>query len=205
MPELAWRRRWCGAAESAALIYHFWHYFAVVTTRASRWINAAPTSTTLAQRWFNVKIDGDYRIMYQVLGLLEYLTLLARRPYLYVRNWHYCRRQILTYKDGRRAEKIPIFTIVVDPYHRYSKTFMMISNWKTLFILHGLDKNNSSFWGLSICLSWRQWGYVTLSRTWLPSRATEALQKMWVYFSVHNTRTPTTTSHSNSSNCSLYK
>ena len=31
-----------------------------------------------------------------------------------------CRRQILTYKDGPRTERIKIFLMVVDPQHRYS-------------------------------------------------------------------------------------
>ena len=46
-----------------------------------------------------------------------------------------CRRSILTYKDGSRAERVDIFLMAVDPQDRYlkeskgpTKTFMMISN-----------------------------------------------------------------------------
>ena len=38
---------------------------------------------------------------------------------LYTSKSDVCRRQILTYKDGPRAERIKIFLMVVDPKHRY--------------------------------------------------------------------------------------
>ena len=47
------------------------------------------------------------------------------------------------YKYGPRTERIKIFMLVVDPLHRYSNesevpNFIVISNWKILFVLHGL-------------------------------------------------------------------
>ena len=38
---------------------------------------------------------------------------------LYTSESDVCRRQILTYKDGPRTERIEKFLIAVDPYHRY--------------------------------------------------------------------------------------
>ena len=51
--------------------------------------------------------------------------------------WTVCRRQIRTYKDGPRTERIKIFITAVNPYHTYSnvseraitKSFIVISNW----------------------------------------------------------------------------
>ena len=57
---------------------------------------------------------------------------------LYTSESDVCRRQFRTYKDGSRTERIKIFTMAVDPYHRYiqmkrnklTRTFMIISNSK---------------------------------------------------------------------------
>ena len=39
---------------------------------------------------------------------------------LYTSESDVCRRQILTYKDCPRTERIKLFLMAVDPYHRYS-------------------------------------------------------------------------------------
>ena len=43
-----------------------------------------------------------------------------RRDRLYTSESDVCRRQILTYKDGPRTERVEIFIMTVDPSHRYS-------------------------------------------------------------------------------------
>ena len=63
-----------------------------------------------------------------------------------------CRRQILTYIDDPRNERIKIFLIAIDTYNiriqiiqtDLTKTFMMLLNYIKPFDPHGLYKNNST-------------------------------------------------------------
>ena len=48
-----------------------------------------------------------------------YLTFSASDR-LYTSESDVCRRQILTYKDDPRTERINIFIAAIDPSHRYS-------------------------------------------------------------------------------------
>ena len=56
-----------------------------------------------------------------------------------------CRRQILTYEDGLRAESRPIG--IQMNQKELTKTFVMISNWEKPFGLHGLYKMIQRFKG----------------------------------------------------------
>ena len=53
------------------------------------------------------------------IGKLFILTLSARWR-LYTSESDVSRRQILTYKDDRRAERIKFFQMAVEPFHRFS-------------------------------------------------------------------------------------
>ena len=77
----------------------------------------------------------------------NYSDLSKWRPIVFKFCWCDWRRV------GHRTERVNMFIMAVDPQRRYSneaervitKTFMMISNWKKTFGLHGSYKSTSAF------------------------------------------------------------
>ena len=51
---------------------------------------------------------------------LEIFPFFLRRDRLHTSESEVCRRQIQTYKEGPRAERVKIFIMAVDQQHKYS-------------------------------------------------------------------------------------
>ena len=88
---------------------------------------------------------------YRKLNLTERGSTLDVKIYI-------CRRLILTSQVDLRTVRVKIFIIAVDKFNiciqmrrkELTKTFMMISNCKKNFGLHGLYENISTLYGLTL-------------------------------------------------------